>query len=264
MKKYLALILALFFLPYTVHATVLLTESFENGWNGWTHDYGGSSIVTDSSAPSGTHTLMFTYPAASWISGNGPDIDKKSFTPSSEIYFQYWFKYEAGFDDGEVTNKLVYIDLESAPGGTNVAIMGHNQWSGNGIWWVVQQPSAPDQNTWGYSSGYSLSYGVWHKMTVHMKMNTSPGVSDGVMQIWMDDVLIINNSKQLYALSNQSGQKFTAFEFSPVYGMGTPSHMQYLWFDDLTIQTTPFGIGGTPPPLPSPKTPGFPENLKIN
>src|SRR3990172_2916909 len=99
MKKYLALILALILIPSIVHAAVLLTESFENGWNGWTHDYGGGSIITDANAPDGTRTLQFTFPAG-YPGGNAPDIVLKDFAGSNEIYVQYYFKVSSNFVDG--------------------------------------------------------------------------------------------------------------------------------------------------------------------
>jgi hypothetical protein len=43
-----------------------------------------------------------------------------------------------------------------------------------------------------------LTAGVWHSLKLHLKINSSYGAADGIMQIWYDDLLIFDHADMKY------------------------------------------------------------------
>ncbi len=268
-KKSIVLILALLAAPSIVHASVVLSGSFENGYSPFVSNYGGSSVVADSTAPNGTHSLMFTFPSG-MTGGNAPDIVTPSpelFASQEEVYIQYYVKYSSNWKDHPITNKMIYIWFGNPVAGKpNLPIMGHSQY-GSGVWAVLQAGTSISEQVW-YGNGFTLSYGGWHKIIIHVKMNTG-GNSNGILQVWVDDVLRIDASNGKF---RNSGDTYgvTSFQMTPVYGGdSTPvPQTQYMWMDDVIVQTTPFGTSTTPPPAPVPPPaslqPAPPTSLSIN
>jgi hypothetical protein len=262
-RNSLVLILALLAAPSAVHASVLASGSFENGYSQFASNYGGSEIVADSTAPNGTHSLRFNFPAG-FTAGNAPDIVTlvpEFFADQEEVYIQYYVKYSSNWIDNPGTNKMVYIwfgDIKNKP---NLPVMGHSQWDTSGVWAVLQAGGTISEQVWhSYDySKFNFTYGVWHKIVLRVKMNTG-GNHNGVFQMWVDDVLRINGSNGYFRNSGDS-YGITSFQMTPVYGGGgSPVPVtQYMWFDDVIIQTTPFGASSTQLGQPTP-----PSGLKIN
>lgn len=254
-KKIFALVLALFFVPSFVHAEVIVSGSFESGISPFKSHYGGAEVVSDSTAPNGTHSLRFNFPAG-FTGGNSPDIvtpNPENFSSQyEEVYIQFWIKYSSNWVDEPLTNKWVYIWFNnSATGMPNLPIMGHSQYDSNGIWAVLQAgTNGVGEQIWhSYGwGGFTFTYGKWHKVNLHVKMNTG-GNSNGILQIWVDDILRINASNGYFRKSSDS-YGISSFQMTPVYGGGGTSvpNDQYIWFDDVIIQTTPFGTSSTPTP----------------
>lgn len=99
----------------------------------------------------------------------------------------------------------------------------------------------------------------WHKLDVHVKMNSAPGVNDGVMQFWWD-VADPQTTAPTYERTNiqwMSANSDTARGWN-TFALGGNSNNsfsgatngeQWLAFDDLVVSTTPisasYTIGGT-------------------
>jgi hypothetical protein len=134
----------------------------------------------------------------------------------------------------------------------------NSMWSGQNIHVLNQINFSP--STQDFPSSASITSNRWYKITAHAVMNTV-GQSNGIIQVWLDDVLIINASTVKYRDANV-GWKF--FEFSPTYGGGSPPTVPstcYLWVDSTIISTDPIGAN------PTPKTTGIPSapfKLNIN
>jgi len=93
-------------------------------------------------------------------------------------------------------------------------------------------------NTWKASSA-SVSTNVWHHVEVYFKMNTisgGKGLSNGIMQKWVDGTLVLNKSDVLYRTNQDATKKWAQFVFAPYIGDGSPI-AQSMWIDELTVGT---------------------------
>ena len=95
------------FLAEPSQSAMLVNESFESGFGVFTPEYDGSSVVTDYTAPDGTHDLRFTFPSG-FPGGNAPDIVHKSFTTTNEIYSRWYFKLSSGYQFHPYEQKMVF------------------------------------------------------------------------------------------------------------------------------------------------------------
>lgn len=152
-------------------------------------------------------------------------------------------------------NKLVYLRCGAASYDTNHFIGVRSQW-GEAVGFSTQHNTSSGLNqslrgggTYAPTSVAKPAAGVWHKITLHLVTNT-PGTSNGVVQLWLNDVLLIDRSDVLHLVSSDSGG-WRYFSMTPVYGGGveTINATQYLYFDDIKVQTTAFGTStdSTPP-----------------
>ena len=94
-------------------------------------------------------------------------------------------------------------------------------------------------NTWKASSA-SVSTNVWHHVEVYFKMNTisgGKGLSNGIMQKWVDGALVINKSDVLYRTNQDATKKWAQFVLAPYIGDGSPI-AQSMWIDELTVGTS--------------------------
>ena len=267
MKKTLLLLaLALLAAPTLVSATVLATGSFEGGaWAPFTHYYDGAALVADSTAPDGSYSLKFTY-TSGCCSGSAPDIVDTHFTSSNEVYIQFYSKYSSNWSWNPIQNKQIYIWTDANP--VINMVLGTYSTNGDTINFSTQHNSNATLNQFYTSGGWTLTKDVWHKYVVRVKMN-SAGSYNGIAQVWVDDILRIDQSGLLIRESGQSSVGINSFAMTPVYGgSGAVPSTQYMWFDDVIVQTTPFGTSTTPPPAPVPPPaslqPAPPSRLSIN
>lgn len=250
MRKYLALILALFFMPSIAHATVLLTESWENGWNGWAHDYGQAAIVSEGRTG---NALRFTLKNGA-DSGNSPDVVDKTFTESNETWGRFYVKVSSNWEWPSISDKYFFIWGPDY----NACIL---QMWGNQMAFTSQTPI--NYTRYGTLPAAGLTKNAWNEIIYH-SIISSPGGSDGTMQMWVNGVKVIDANDVPWR--SNSGSAFNRVAFEMVWGgpVGTRKNgPYYVWFDDLTVQTTPFDGSGTPSPEPSSKTPVSPTKLVI-
>jgi hypothetical protein len=134
MKKLLALILLLF--PVSLHATVIVQGSFESGITPFVSNYGGATVVSDSTAPNGTHSLMFTFPTG-FPAGYSPDIVTpigENFSQQyNEVYVQFYLKYSSNRIFGSMEHatttwrprlKVTYTQLTGPPPAPSIPTPG--------------------------------------------------------------------------------------------------------------------------------------------
>lgn len=237
----IALALVLLFVAPS-HSATLLNESFESGYGVFTSEYHGTSVVSDTSAPNGTHSLMFTFPSG-MSGGNAPDIVYKYFSSTSEIYSRWYFKLSSGYKFHPYEQKMVFYwgDI-SGPGNFYISI---GSWGSNRMFGCIQG----DGTTYRNESGPQIQSGRWYKVDVHL-------TAGGIFQLWLDDVLILNFTGIPLGAWN-------SMQFTPVYGGDSTSvpSKQYIWFDGAQVSTTP--IGSTSP-VPTAPPPAPPFGLRIN
>jgi hypothetical protein len=216
-------------------------ESFESGYGTFKSNYGGTEVVSDSTAPDGAHSLRFNF-TADWPAGNAPDIvGHPGLLDQEEVYIQYHVKYSSNWVDEPLTNKMVYIWFgDQGKDKPNLPVMGHSQWDANGVWAVLQASTVIPQQVWhryDYSPGFDFTYGDWHRIVLHIEINT-PGVSDGILQMWVDDALVIDATNGYFRNADQSSVGVTHLDLTPVYGGGC-CVIAAMWFDDIDM-TGPF------------------------
>jgi hypothetical protein len=160
--------------------------------------------------------IRFVYSAAS------PDnLIEKSFTPTTDIYFRYWYRSSPGADpscqgqnesgfkwfmawrgDGLPRYTMAVTNLDGVPyqGRPNAGLefTAHDNSS-------VEEPAQFLSNVNHYIRFGTTNEGNWHKYTLHVKVGNG-----GYEQIWVDDVLLLDNSANGY---DHSSGGISLFQF---------------------------------------------------
>jgi len=213
-------------------------------------------INYDSAPGSPGGCLRFTYPNG-FQDGYSPDRIHASVNPTSEMYAQFYFKFSGNFTFHSVANKLLYIDVVDQSG-TRVAdnVVTYNYpyvtlppGQTHAMSWGTQfsNPLQGAQQMWGTTA--PVQKGVWHKLKIHLKMNTGTN-QNGIFRMWMDDIQILNATNVLYC--NSPNPRISSFKLDPVYGGQTnprsaKPHEDYLYYDAVKIASTDIIDPPTPP-----------------
>jgi hypothetical protein len=99
----------------------------------------------------------------------------------------------------------------------------------------------------------ALTSGAWHHVETYFQMNTiSSGVgqNNGIMQAWVDGVQVLNYTDLIYRTGQNPTMQWDLLVLGPYIGAGSPS-AQSLWFDNLTVATSPPGNVPPAPPVVS-------------
>ncbi len=106
------------------------------------------------------------------------------------------------------------------------------------------------QDTYGASElfGNGLPYirtGHWYKFETWMVMNSADDVADGVLQLWIDDVLVYDNQAVAWESTTRGAtgglDGWTAMWFGGNYSgaiCGSPDQTLYRYIDDMYLSTT--------------------------
>lgn len=239
---------------------------------------GRVSVVSGSIAFGGSGSaLATTYPEGE----DGPRETgaqwRLAFDESyDEATLSYQVRFGAGFDFVR-GGKLPGLAGGTSPTGSTQAT-GFNGWAGRLMWRTSFNgvSGQPEQLTSGgityakyTDSGFSMD-GVqedrnpftnpdgtpttfvperWYKVTQRIVMNT-PGEFNGIQQVWIDDVLVINEQNLRYRLSDDFA--IDQMYFSTFYGGNEDwrtSKDEIAYFDDFLITVpSPTDGGGDPPP----------------
>lgn len=173
-----------------------------------------------------------------------------TFNTQSELWIRFYKRYAAGFSWSPMQeDKMLWLGGTS--GAPETAIFSYSRDSFR--FWNQNQSSPPGNNTiygtantgWNNVMGRSVSDGLWHCYEVHVKMNSSPGVYDGVEQAWIDGVLVLDATG--VNLGGGPGWGNANFNINsdyavPVGGQGAVD------LDDVAVSTSgyigPIGGGG--------------------
>jgi len=82
--------------------------------------------------------------------------------------------------------------------------------------------------------------GDWHYVEAYVKLNSivnGKGVADGLLQYWLDGILLISHNHVLFRTGQFTTMKFNQFVIAPYIGDGSPVD-QTMWIDDLTVATS--------------------------
>jgi hypothetical protein len=83
----------------------------------------------------------------------------------------------------------------------------------------------------------TLSPNTWHKIEYYLQMNTisnNAAQADGILQMWVDGVLTIQETNMVYRTSQQAAKKWKQLFLGPYIGDGSPI-AQTIWIDELSI-----------------------------
>ncbi len=260
--------------------TILFQDGFENGtlttkqngygWNGANAGSGDGVSVSTDIARSGTRSVKFTF-------GGGPagadawsELRYILGNNMTDVYIQWYQYFPDGTEglgprwthrsDGVSNNKLFKLWADNYTGYTVMTGIGSyplsggnsnfftdygtNQTGGNGNF-------GKDVDSVGLTDALR---GKWVKFLYHVKTASSAN-NDGVLQLWVDDELRVNNTDMnLYPL-NGLGNYFRNGYFMGWANSGF-DETSNTYVDDVTIADAPIDTS----PAPRPKAP---TNLQV-
>jgi len=213
--------------------------------------FGGSGASLAVSYPAGEHGTKET--GGQW----------KAFLPEKveEAYLSYRVKFENGFDFVR-GGKLPGLAAENAPTGSRAAD-GTNGWTGRmmgrtDFQGTSGQPEQLESVAISYAKYFEsgpdgdgqedkiywidadanrtvLQSDTWYKITQRIKLNT-PGVADGILQIWLDGELVHEQTDVVYR--TVAGLEIDQMYFSTFFGGGSSwrtSKDETVYFDDFKV-----------------------------
>lgn len=208
-------------------------------------------------SPSGGCALRMLFPAGNYtVSVPGGRATIGLSENMQEFYWGHWVRWSPGFVWHPVGNKVDYTHgAVNSPllGGTNppyVALRVHNDGQqsikvDNGIGVTgTSNPHTYSNNI----AGVNLVPGIWYWFVLHVKLNAPTTSSNGVIEVFVDDVLKLQvTTARITDVANSWG----GIEHSPEWGgaatISIPAD-QYTWFDHTVLSTTyPASPGGSVP-----------------
>ena len=240
--------LGLLALVNVAQAAVITTNEWESK-PGAPWSYGSAQTDIDCAmppSPSGGCAFRITYPAGTYsTSFSAGRVAYALSGEPTDLYLGAWMRYSDPFTFHPVGNKVNFYVLAGAnPGCRNVAM-------GYGYTRLVMTPqicwgpgsTAYYQNAGTWNQGDHV--GEWHWYEEHIRVNT-PGVADGIMQVWIDGVLYINYSTVPFRnVGDTAG--FGTIQHTGEWGGGggTITQTGYWWIDHTVISTTRIGMPGS-------------------
>jgi hypothetical protein len=251
-------------IPGPVQAAVYFDTDFEScnvgtgndfpceGWD----DLGIEAIdhleITNSLAFSGTKSVKGT-----WDNINGSSIKPsiyKTFPKSDHIFVRFATRQSPGFQIG--SNNATKMMRFRTDGGFPVFLAMFY----NGMYTIIVEGSYVGGTFIAPSSGITPSQTSWDQVEMEIQLNT-PGLSDGLMRMWIKGVLRIERLNQQFRgpLPNTiSSQKLLVpstgrFDTAQIY---VQSGLGSIYYDRFAVGNTrigPASVGGdiTPPARPT-------------
>lgn len=248
-------------------ATSHWNSDTEGGWSCINRTRSGSfpdthySVEATSGTPDPSNALKITFPSGWGDAGEPAHCWNVFGSQEEEMYVQYYFKYSSGYQFHGTDNKQTYYWQGSGSvGNFYISVNGSRKIN------MITQTYATNRHTPNASYNPTINPGQWYKLSARFKMNT-PGVLNGICQIWIDDQLVLNHNDIGYRSSSQAGIGFREMTITPVFG-GTggtaKTQTDYQWYDHTIISTEQ---PGSFPVLPIPSNknsnPNPPVNLNI-
>lgn len=204
-----------------------LTAVDSYGW-GVDRDPENLAIATDATAPRSPSNVIHGIFPAGWLGGTAPFRLERPFAsqPRGTLFECLWFLHSSNFTDG----------------GNTATKVSFYRGAGQNNWWGFESANGPDQFYFvleiqggggdrtirtsipqgpGTTVFQAVPTGVWRKYEILTVSNT-PGVANGILKVWANDVLIINLSDVAWWGAGQT-PAWTGVAWEPVYGGGTHS-----------------------------------------
>lgn len=240
--------------------TVEITRNHMNmlndpsGWGSIQFSSNGGTIVS-SDSPDGGGMLQYRIPAGIADGSESARVWYSSSSNISEVYIQFYHKYSSDYTSHPIGEKILYLysDGERESHGELGTLYGD----------TVFQVYGTNYDLIAYNTGNGRPIkGVWYKYNIHTIRNSSPGSHDGILQVWINDVLKINRRNIMYFGPGTTLTGWKDFDLSDSYGGegGANPSTSYTYFDDFIISTTPISIDGN---IKISTIPNSPKNLMI-
>ncbi len=218
---------------------------------------GYGSIINDSSSPDPSTSLQLTYPSGFYNGNYAAKCWNMVPNAPTDLWVQYYFKYSGNYYFHPIDNKQTYYFTGDGNSINNwyITVNGSHQVN------VVTQTFATDRHFPNTGNDPYINANQWYKLTAHFTMN-SPGAMNGLLQVWVNDMLVINKNDVGYISQNEGIREV---QIAPVFGgmAGVSKPAQdYQYYDYFTISTSSIS-GGPVPPKPVAKSPMPPTGLKI-
>lgn len=262
-------------LPIASEAGVFWTEDFENhltpNWDtsacGGSPQDGCNAVISTAQAYSGTKSLRGDYtttdclhPFPTYVTC-GTYYDRY-FTPSSEVYFRFYYRTTGFIYDSTTTkhlylaNGIYYPDVvlkhEYGAGNFSMEIEGDYDACPNRLDSCLYRENLTTRNT---------GNDQWYCIEGHVKYNT-PGVQDGVLELWVDGTQTMSyTTLYMRGGSTNNGAVGSATNSSQATMSYIRPYVQWgygqMYYDDLAVGNTRIGCSGnqpsdiTPPSTPS-------------
>lgn len=209
---------------------------------------GSSAGFVDSTAPrSSPGVVRFVYPAgeaAGYYTGS-----QTNNLPAGtvRVYIAYNWRVSGNYTMHPANLKVWYfyrnlsqtsgsLVLGLQPGGGANLTTGPFEFNGQ-----PQTSGGPGRMSPNVGGAPALSRGRWYHTEIVAVMNTDPAVSDGILRVWVDGVLTINNTNVRYS-EGASPLEWRRANLDPYYGGNSPGHtipsVCYLFVDHAVIATS--------------------------
>lgn len=247
-------------LANVAHSAVITTAEWESKPGApWTY-FGTVVDCAVPPSPSGGCALRFTYPAGSYsTSFSAGRAEYILGGDPTEVYVGAWMRYSNPFTFHPIGHKINIFYLSgSNPGCRNIAYTyNYDKLAGlpQICWGIGTKSYFQNVSSWNHKAHLN----EWHWYEMRVKANT-PGVSDGILQVWIDNVLYLSYSNVPFrAVGNTAGFRYMQHTGEWGGGGGVISQTGYWWVDHTVISTTRIGLPGsgsttgdsTPPAPPS-------------
>ena len=166
----------------------------------------------------------------------------RPFTPVSTRWTRFYIRLSPDFQISEVQTKVMRSDTNGP----------ESSWWGF-LWgtpnWTVQV-QVPNVGTRNIHSSATLNRGQWYCVEMRETLNT-PGVSNGIIESWLDGTLILSVSDVLHRISGDNSLLYNNRMYRQV-GSGN------IWYDRIAVGDQRIGCLGsvsngddTPPRIPT-------------
>ena len=241
------------------HATIDWTDDFEYGNDAalgavWAYSCLGNPGVSTARPFSGSKSLRLVYhgTVGSDPGAGGCYIDRPMNAVSDTMFFRIYTFMENFTPDSVGTKMIKFYNTGNYPN----------------FWWEMFY-GTPNANV-AISSEVPTSFNVlggaipqnqWACLEGHIAMNT-PGVSNGIIQTWVNGVLVTNRTNLMLrnaVLTSQNGPNsgLSSAQLYVQHGRGV------IYYDNFAVSRDA-RIGCTGSPAGDTQAPGAPSNLRIN
>ena len=201
-------------------------------WDGGWWDTNGSGVFS-SQGRNNSKGMKFVVVAGSSTSPY-PD---KYITPSPDVYFRFYIKWANGFIFSPITTKVAYIRMLQ-----NSQMVGKLTVQISPAGKPRLGTSADLDNFIVQNQGNDITVigGQWYSFEIRAKANT-PGISDGIAQLWVDGILRASYNNINYGF----GFNINNIMWNDIWLTGywnNPADVNKLsWYDDIVVSTSYIG-----------------------